>query len=93
MTKTERNRKDREFSLKVRARGKCEKCGSQRNLQAAHIFSRRYSLLRHNEINGICLCAGCHFWGHANPILFSLWVQEYLGPDKFQELLDLRNEV
>lgn len=93
MKKAERNRLDREIGARVRARGKCERCGKTVNLQACHIFSRRYGRLRHNELNLLCLCSGCHFFAHGNPILFTLWVQEYLGPVKFQRLLDERNNL
>ena len=95
MTKTERNRMDREISKKVRARGRCERCGMTDpfRLQCCHIFSRRYSKLRHDPENLLCLCAACHFWAHANPVLFTLWVQGYLGAEKFQRLIDKRNDL
>ena len=95
MTKTERNRMDREFSLKVRARGHCERCGSSDpfRLQCCHIFSRRYSKLRHDENNLLCLCAACHFWAHANPLLFGEYCRGYLGPQKYQQLIDKRNSI
>lgn len=95
MTKTERNRMDREFSLKIRARGRCERCGMTDpfRLQCCHIFSRRYSKLRHDPENLLCLCASCHFWAHANPVLFTLYVQGYLGAEKFQRLIDKRNDL
>ena len=95
MTKTERNRLDREVSKKVRARGRCERCGNADpfRLQCCHIFSRRYSKLRHDENNLLCLCAACHFWAHANPVLFTLFVQGYKGNRHFQELIDVRNSI
>jgi hypothetical protein len=91
--RTIRNRMDKESSIQVRARGKCERCGKTEQLQCCHIFSRRYSKLRHLPLNLLCLCAGCHFWAHSNPILFSEFCREYLGDNKFQELIDLRNDL
>ena len=77
---------DKLWSEIVRSVGLCEKCGKRINLQAAHIFSRRYSHIRHDRSNGICLCAGCHFWAHQNPIEFAKWVIEYLGDDLIDKL-------
>jgi hypothetical protein len=93
MKRAERNRRDREFSARVRSRGKCERCGKTANLQAAHIFSRRYLRLRWMDDNCVCLCAGCHFWAHHNPVLFSEWIRQKLGPDRFQHLLNERNNL
>jgi len=93
MTKTERNRRDREFSAKVRARGRCERCGKTANLQAAHIFSRRYLRLRWLEDNCLCLCAGCHLWAHANPLLFGEFCRCHMGERKYQELINTRNTI
>ncbi len=95
MKKADRNRLDREISKKVRARGRCERCGNSNpfRLQCCHIFSRRYSKLRHDENNLLCLCAAYHFWAHANPALFTLWVQGYKGSEHFQELIDARNSI
>jgi len=86
-----RNRLDREVGEIVRGRGRCERCSKTTNLQCCHIYSRRYSRLRHNELNLLCLCAGCHFWAHQNPVDFTLFVQGHLGEDKFRELIDMKN--
>ena len=91
--KTIRNRLDKEIGESVRGRGACERCGKTVQLQCCHIYSRRYSRLRHNELNLLCLCAGCHFWAHHNPIDFALFVQKHLGADRFQQLLDERNNL
>ena len=34
----------------------------------------------------LCLCAGCHFWSHANPILFTEFVKSYLGKVRYEQL-------
>jgi hypothetical protein len=94
--KTIRNKMDKELGESVRGRGACQRCNKTADevqLQCAHIFSRRYSKLRHDENNCLCLCAGCHFWAHQNPILFGLFVHKTLGSEKFQRLLDSRNSL
>lgn len=87
MSKTTVKRKiDTLFSQIIRERGKCEHCGKTDNLQAAHIFSRSNMAVRWSFENVLCLCAGCHFWAHKNPILFVKWVEEYIGNERFVEL-------
>lgn len=93
MKRSERNRLDRKIGAKVRARGRCERCGAQSNLQCCHIFSRRYSKLRHNLANLLCLCAACHFWAHQNPRLFAEFCRQHLGPKQYKKLIDKRNEI
>ena len=88
-TKTSLKRKlDREVSRIVRSRGACAKCRNDKyeKLQAAHIFSRSQMSVRFDLLNLVCLCAGCHFWAHKNPILFTEFIQQYLGETKYQEL-------
>ena len=78
---------DKAFSQLVRSRGKCEWCGAKNDtLQTAHIFSRKYMSVRYEPLNVLCLCASCHFKAHAQPINFTLFVQKYLGAEKFAEL-------
>jgi hypothetical protein len=70
----------------VRSRGKCAKCSKTdyAHLQTAHIFSRKYRSIRWDiELNLLCLCDSCHFWAHANPILFTEFVREYLGEVRY----------
>lgn len=90
---TLRNKLDKILSLIVRGRGKCARCGNKQNLQCCHIFSRSYLGLRWLLENVLCLCAGCHFWGHANPILFAEWVREFLGEEKYEDLKEARNQI
>jgi hypothetical protein len=65
---------DKLVSEKVRSIGKCERCGKTTTLQAAHIYSRTYKHLRWDPENLICLCSGCHFWWHLNPVEATVWV-------------------
>jgi hypothetical protein len=93
-TKTSLRRKlDKKISEIVRAKGKCQRCGKKENLQACHIFSRRYLNLRWDLQNILCLCAGCHLWSHANPILFVEFVYELLGEDMYSLLKEARNQI
>lgn len=96
MKRAERNKLDREFSLLIRERGLCEWCGRKPpavQLQCAHIYSRRHMKIRHNPMNALSLCAGCHWKAHQNPIEFALFVQGYLGPNKLDELRRLKNLI
>lgn len=90
---TLRNKLDRLCSLIVRGRGRCERCGSQESLQCCHIFSRIYNATRWLLENLLCLCAGCHFWGHKNPILFAEWVRKHLGEEKYKNLKEAHNQI
>ena len=92
---------DKLVSEQVRAFGKCERCGKKETLQTAHIYSRNYKHLRWDYENLLCLCSGCHFWWHLNPVEAILWVGglkdlKYLAkmrqnttPIKDWELVDL----
>ena len=56
-----RGKADRIFSKVVRGlHGECQRCGSQQNLQCAHIVGRRFGWTRTDLKNAWCLCAGCH---------------------------------
>ena len=88
-TKTSLTRKlDKLVSEVVRKQGFCCWCKSTQNLQACHIFSRRYRSVRWDieTPNVICLCARHHFYSHSNPILFAEFVKDYLGKHKYNEL-------
>lgn len=78
---------DKEFSLIVRKKGRCSRCGKKDNLQCAHIFSRSLLSTRWNLDNAICLCGGCHlWWAHKNPVEFTEFVKEILGEERFDAL-------
>ena len=82
---------DKLVSEITRKKGKCEHCKKSEKLQTAHIFSRTYNSTRFYPDNLLCLCAGCHWFFHKNPILFGEWVKKYLGKKKY-ESLKLRKE-
>ena len=85
---------DRKWSKAVKERDHwtCQKCRTvypkkSRGLHAAHIFSRRFKRTRHDPINGVALCFGCHMHFHSNPIEFMEWAEEHLGERTFKELM------
>lgn len=58
---------DARWSKAVRERDNytCQRCGAvhasnSQGLHAAHIFSRGIKRIRHDLVNGIALCYGCH---------------------------------
>jgi len=84
--KTVKNKLDKLFSANIRAKGFCEKCGKTTTLQCSHIYSRSYLRLRWVEENATCLCAGCHFWWHKNPIEAIEWVKDFKDIEKLKEM-------
>lgn len=90
-TKTLKNKADRLFSLLIRSRGVCERCGKRPPevmLQCAHVFSRSYTAIRWDERNALCLCRGCHHWGHMRPVEWTLFIEETIGADTVRVLLE-----
>lgn len=71
--------------VRQRAGYKCERCGDSENLNTVHIFSRNNLATRWDMDNVLCGCAGCHFWAHQNPLLFTKFVRQKLG-DKYERL-------
>lgn len=55
-------------------------------LQWAHIVTRGALTTRWNLKNCLCLCAGCHFWGHKHPIDFSMWLIKEFGEEWYYQL-------
>jgi len=43
--------------------------------------------------NLLCLCSGCHFWGHKNPIGFVEFVRGKLGEEKYELLKEKHNQI
>ena len=89
------NKLDRECSRIIRSKGFCASCGSvdYAKLQCCHIFSRTYRNTRWDLDNMICMCAGCHFEAHKNPIKFVEKVKEYLGDYKYNLLKNKHNAI
>jgi hypothetical protein len=91
--KTLKSKLDILFSKVVRQIGHCEKCGKSEELQCAHINSRRFLHTRWNQLNALCLCAGCHFWAHQHPRDFGKWVDEYYGEGTMDDMSKLSNSL
>lgn len=64
---------------------KCAFSGETRNLQWAHIRSRRYISTRWSPENSLCLSAGSHLFAHHNPLIFSEWFERHY-PERAQYL-------
>ena len=95
MTRPEIRKLDKEFSLRIRAKGKCERCGNAKKelLQTSHIYSRRYISIRWHPLNATCFCAGCHWWYGLNPLDGAEWIRDYLGPTKYHLLKKLKQRL
>ena len=95
--KRERDKLDAEWSKAVRERdgNKCQRCGSERALNGAHIFGKKaHPATRHDVENGICLCWPCHrWWAHQEPIEFAEFVKGKLGKRRFEALMRRANRV
>lgn len=74
------------FSQKVRAAGRCARCGAADRLQCAHIVSRRYLCTRWDKDNAICLCAGCHMYFTHRPLEWEEWITSRIGTANYEEL-------
>lgn len=71
---------DKVFADVVKMIGKCEWCkATDKALQCAHIYSRRYRHTRWDSCNAIALCISCHFRAHQRPLDFAKFIEEYLG--------------
>ena len=74
--------------IKERDHWTCQRCNTvypekSRGLHAAHIFSRRFKATRHDHLNGVALCMGCHMHFHSNPLEFHEWAEQHLGRELY----------
>jgi hypothetical protein len=83
------------FSLIIRSRGACERCGETRYdlLQTSHIFTRHYNNTRCDEDNALCLCASCHARFGGNPIEHAEFVKALYGDARYEALRRKRDEI
>lgn len=91
---------DKLFSLYIRRRDAwtCQKCGTaypegSQGLHCSHVFSRRHKSIRWEPLNAKALCFSCHMWFGGNPVEAYRWLEEYLGPEKLEELEQMKNEL
>ena len=89
------NKLDKECSRIIRSQGICVSCKmtDYSKLQCCHIFSRTYRNTRWSLDNLLCMCAGCHFESHKNPIKFVEKVKEHLGEYKYEMLKSQHNVI
>jgi 5-methylcytosine-specific restriction endonuclease McrA len=84
---------DTMFSLIVRSHGECEMCSSKKNLQCAHIVSRRNIKTRWDLENAVCLCMRCHLYvAHKEPHEFVRWFDGKYGPRLYDKLKKRANK-
>jgi len=84
---------DREYSVLVRSKGFCEKCGKEEGLQCCHIIPRTNMTLRWDIFNAISMCMRCHlFWQHKNPLEFTEWFEKKY-PARYLYLMENRNKI
>jgi len=84
---------DKLFSLYIRKRGSCQRCGKTHFLQTSHIYSRRYLRVRWWPDNATCLCAGCHIFMTASPVDHADFALNLLGRKRFTNLQHTRQEI
>jgi len=82
MTKGQKNKADRLFSLKIRELGKCQLQGKDKIrcsqvLQCAHIIGRANMRLRWDKWNALCICSGHHVWYTHEPEAWREIVKKY----------------
>jgi len=67
----------------------CEYCGkSDGQIEACHIWSRRHRSVRWDTLNIVVMCSHHHRMMTENPIMFTQWLEGYVG----QGYLDILNE-
>lgn len=81
-----KGRADKLFSLVVRSRGRCQRCGSTQELQCAHILGRSRNATRTDEANAWALCRSCHLTTTHRLEEHMQLVVDTIGMDAFWEL-------
>lgn len=69
----------------------CQRCKSTtRQVQWAHMISRRHLCIRWEADNALALCAGCHLWFDGYPLLSGDWFRKN-WPDRAERILTMFN--
>ena len=89
---TLKRKADKIFSQFIRSLDHCEKCGSYKNLQTSHVYSRRYINLRYDVKNVLCLCAKCHFEWHQSPLEAMMWFNQAY-PERVKYLVNKKKII
>lgn len=80
--KTLTRKLDAAWSLAVRSRGSCERCGrSEGVLHAHHMVGRQRHIIRWSMRNGVCLCYRCHRWAEGDAMGFTDWIRSLRPAD------------
>lgn len=77
--------------IKKRDNWTCQRCHKQypqgsQGLHWSHFWSRRHRSVRWSTDNSCCHCYYCHSLLGGNPVLFSEWIENYLGKEKAEKL-------
>lgn len=67
--------------IRVKANGRCERCGETGRLEAHHIHGRTDFRLRFEPRNGMALCHQDHRWAEQHPLEFADWFREVRPAD------------
>lgn len=78
---------------KLRDGYKSVKSGQTGTLQVHHIITRANLATRWSLDNLITLTIGEHFWVHNNIVESTVWIQNYLGQEKFDNLLERSHQL
>jgi cytochrome c553 len=91
---------DKYFSLCVRERANwsCERCGlnlrhEPARLHCSHVYSRRWASVRHEPMNALALCVGCHRTMGENPIDHAELYREIWGNQAYELLRELKERI
>ena len=83
---------DKYTSRIVRRRDRrCVTCGTRRNLQCSHLYSRRYLAIRFNLINCNAMCGRCNRRHNYDPFPYISYMQGNHGSEAVEELNRLRS--
>ena len=86
---------DKEFSLYIRKRDnyRCVLCGSTKQVQCGHIFSRVAYSTRWDEDNAYAQCAACNIRHEQNSYPFLEWCRKKKGQEAMDELFHKWNQT
>jgi len=81
--------------------GKCQKCGSTRNLEAHHLSKKPYGDKHYFDAeNGVCLCRTCHqefhnqvpyYYTRENTLKYLAGAKSILNYKQYQQIKKRRN--
>ena len=80
--------------IKKRDNYTCQRCFSKsKQLNTCHFYSRFMKGLRYEFDNLVCLCVGCHFYFHHNPIEFVEFWEKRIGKEAMERLRVKKNTI